>query len=157
MAKCKEFQKLRYNKAISPILIEVPHEERARVEVRVIQDVKRLSTADFRGQYDIYGRSEPRFYRAVQPPSITRLVPVMRDPARDARNTIAPATSSIRPIRPRGIRLNTQFRNSASAKNEAVMGVSRKVGAIALTRMLFGASSTAIALVSPSIACFVRQ
>lgn len=69
----------------------------------------------------------------------------------------APATSSIRPIRPRGILLVTQFRNSGSARNEAVIGVSRKVGAIEFTRMFFGASSTAIAFVSPSIACFVMQ
>src|SRR4029453_19375582 len=66
-------------------------------------------------------------YRAVQPPSITKLAPVMRDAAGDARNTTAPATSSIRPIRPRGIRLSTQFRNSLSAKNEALKEVSRKV------------------------------
>ena len=37
------------------------------------------------------------------------------------------------------------------------MGVSRKVGAMAFTRMLFGASSTAMALVSPSMACLVMQ
>src|SRR3989442_12467886 len=96
-------------------------------------------------------------YRAVQPPSITRLVPVMREAAGEARNRIAPAISSIRPSRPRGIRLITQFRNSGSARNDRVIGVSRKVGAIAFTRMLDGASSTAIALVSPSSACFVMQ
>src|SRR5438094_3449135 len=79
--------------------------------------------------------------RAVQPPSISRLVPVTRDAAGDARNTIAPAISSICPIRPRGILLITQFRNSGSARNEAVIMASRIVGAMVFARMLFGVGS----------------
>ena len=70
---------------------------------------------------------------------------------------MAPVTSSMRPIRPSGILLRTQLRNSGSAKKEAVIGVSRKVGAIAFTRIFSGASSTAMALVRPSIACLVMQ
>src|SRR5437867_8288689 len=83
--------------------------------------------------------------RAVQPPSISRLVPVTREAAGDARNTIAPAISSICPIRPRGILLITQSRNSGSARNEAVIGVSRKVGAMEFTRMFFGFGDVCVA------------
>ena len=70
---------------------------------------------------------------------------------------MAPVTSSMRPMRPSGILLITQLRNSGSSKKEAVMGVSRKVGAMALTRIFSGASSTAMALVRPSMACLVMQ
>src|SRR5438132_657016 len=88
---------------------------------------------------------------------MAKLVPVIRDAAGDARKTMAPVTSSMRPMRPSGIRLMTQLRNSGSAKKEAVMGVSRNVGAMAFTRMFSGASSTAMALVKPSIACLAMQ
>lgn len=82
---------------------------------------------------------------------------MISEAAGEARNTTAPVTSSIRPSRPMGILLMHQSRNSGFAKNVEVIGVSRKVGPMALTRMLYGASSTAIAFVSPSIACLVMQ
>jgi hypothetical protein len=75
--------------------------------------------------------------------------------AGEARNTTACATSSTVPIRPNGIRSTTHCRNSGFSKKGVVSGVVMKVGAIETTRTPFGASSTAIALVSPSTACLV--
>ena len=57
---------------------------------------------------------------------------------------MAPVTSSIRPIRPMGIRESAQSWNSALSKKEVVIGVSIKVGATAFTRTFCGASSTRI-------------
>ena len=51
------------------------------------------------------------------------------------------------------VEFETRYRNSGLA----VIGVSMKVGASVLTRILCGASSIAIALVKPSIACLVAQ
>src|ERR1041385_6282869 len=96
-----------------------------------------------------------RGHQAVQPPSATSDDPVNRAAAGEARNTTAFATSSTVPARPRGMRSGILFLVSGSSKNGLVSGVITKVGAIETTRPPFGASSTAIALVSPSIACLV--
>src|SRR5262249_60627594 len=96
-------------------------------------------------------------YSAVQPPSTTSAEPVIRRDASLARNTIAPVSSSICPMRPSLILLSTSCLKAVFSKNGFVSGVSMKVGPIVLTRMSCGASSIAIALVKPSIACFEAQ
>ena len=74
-----------------------------------------------------------------------------------ARNTIAPVRSSSWPSRPSLIRRRVSSRNALFSKKGRVIGVSMKVGASVLTRILCGARSIAIALVKPSIACLVAQ
>src|SRR5689334_8505436 len=97
----------------------------------------------------------PEPYHAVQPPSASRLEPVTSAAAGEARKTTAEATSSTVPTRPRGMRLRIHLWVSGSSRNGFDNGVSTKVGATETTRTLLGANSTAIALVSPSIACLV--
>ena len=70
---------------------------------------------------------------------------------------IAPVSSSSWPRRPSLIFPSTSSRNALFSKNGRVIGVSRKVGPSELTRMLCGASSIAIALVKPSMACLEVQ
>src|SRR5436305_4914631 len=94
-------------------------------------------------------------HQAVQPPSTRRLEPVTSAAAGEARKTIADATSSTVPRRPNGMRSSTHLRNTGSSKYGLVSGVVTNVGAIETTRTPLGASSTAIALVSPSSACLV--
>ena len=53
--------------------------------------------------------------------------------------------------------VSTSSRNDLFSKYGRVIGVSIKVGPRLLTRMLCGASSIAIALVKPSMACFDAQ
>src|SRR5437870_3271840 len=96
-------------------------------------------------------------YSAVQPPSRTRAAPVISDEASEARKTIAPVNSSSWPSRPSLILESTSSRNALFSKSGRVIGVSRKVGPSLLTRMLWGASSIAIALVKPSMACLLAQ
>src|SRR6185437_2006315 len=96
-------------------------------------------------------------YSAVQPPSSTSAEPVINEEASLARNTMAPVRSSICPRRPSLILPSTSSRNALFSKNGFVIGVSRNVGPSELTRMLCGASSIAIALVKPSIACLEAQ
>src|SRR6185312_7413033 len=96
-------------------------------------------------------------HSAVQPPSSTSAEPVISDDASDARNTMAPVRSSSWPRRPSLILPNTSSRNALFSKNGLVIGVSRNVGPSELTRMLCGASSIAMALVKPSMACFEAQ
>jgi tripartite-type tricarboxylate transporter receptor subunit TctC len=96
-------------------------------------------------------------HSAVQPPSSTSAEPVISDEASEARNTIAPVNSSSWPRRPSLILPSTSSRNALFSKNGRVIGVSRKVGPRLLTRMLWGASSIAIALVKPSMACLEAQ
>src|SRR5262249_41661786 len=99
----------------------------------------------------------PQPYSAVQPPSITIAEPVISEDASEARNTIAPVSSSSWPSRPSLIFDSTSSRNALFSKNGRVIGVSRNVGPRLLTRMLWGASSIAIALVKPSMACLLAQ
>ena len=82
---------------------------------------------------------------------------VMSAAASDARNTTAPIRSSTVPNRPNLIRRNVSSRNAVSSKNGRVSGVSMNVGPIEFTLIPCGARSIAIALVSPSIPCFVMQ
>jgi tripartite-type tricarboxylate transporter receptor subunit TctC len=96
-------------------------------------------------------------HSAVQPPSSTSAEPVISDEASEARNTMAPVNSSSWPRRPSLILPSTSSRNALFSKNGRVIGVSRKVGPRLLTRMLWGASSIAIALVKPSMACLEAQ
>ena len=69
----------------------------------------------------------------------------------------APVRSSTWPSRPSLILLSTSLRNVSFWKNGRVSGVSTNVGPSVLTRILCGASSIAIALVKPSMACFEAQ
>src|SRR6266540_549274 len=86
---------------------------------------------------------------------MTSAEPVISEDASEARNTIAPVISSSWPRRPSLILESTSVRNASFWKNGRVIGVSRNVGPRLLTRMLCGASSIAIALVKPSMACLV--
>src|SRR5579862_536276 len=96
-------------------------------------------------------------HSAVQPPSSTSAEPVISDEASEARNTMAPVSSSSWPRRPSLIFDSTSSRNALFSKNGRVIGVSRKVGPRLLTRTLCGASSIAMALVKPSMACLDAQ
>src|SRR5512138_230159 len=96
-------------------------------------------------------------YWIVQPPSIMSVSPVIRDAAGEARNTTGSATSSGVPIRPSGMRFCTDLRNSLLPSHFLVPGVSIKVGATALTVMLYFAHSSARHLVRCAIAAFVMQ
>src|SRR5579859_1164158 len=96
-------------------------------------------------------------HSAVQPPSRISAEPVISDEASEARNTMAPVSSSSWPSRPSFIFDSTSSRNALFSKNGLVIGVSRNVGPSELTRMLCGASSIAIALEKPSMACLEAQ
>src|SRR5579864_8444821 len=98
-----------------------------------------------------------RHHSAVQPPSSTSAEPVISDDASEARNTMAPVSSPSWPRRPSLILDRTSSRNALFSKNGFVIGVSRNVGPRLLTRMACGASSIAIALVNPSMACLDAQ
>src|SRR5215212_699604 len=75
--------------------------------------------------------------RAVQPPSMSSVSPVIREAAGEARNTTALATSIGSPMRPNAILDKTSARNASSARASAVPGVLMKVGATAFTVMLY--------------------
>src|SRR6185503_3829103 len=73
-------------------------------------------------------------HRAVQPPSMRTVWPVISDAAGDARKTTAPATSIGSPIRCRpAIRSFVSASNAGSASAPCVPGVRMNVGATALT------------------------
>ena len=75
-------------------------------------------------------------YRAVHPPSMMMVCPVIIDAAGEARNTTAPDTSTGWPIRlSAAMRSITSAWNFGSDSAGAVPGVSMKVGATALTLM----------------------
>src|SRR5439155_20459211 len=72
--------------------------------------------------------------RAVHPPSMSTVSPVMSDAAGEARNTTTPATSTGSPTRCRAaIRSTTSAWNAGSASAGSVPGVRMNVGATALT------------------------
>src|SRR5262249_10342981 len=96
-------------------------------------------------------------HSAVQPPSMTSEGPVISAEASLAKNTIAPIRSSTGPRRPSLILSSTAFLKVGFWKDGMVIGVSMKVGASELTRMPFGATSQASALVKPSTACLAEQ
>src|ERR1051326_3511651 len=73
-------------------------------------------------------------YRAVHPPSMRIVSPVIRDAALEARNTTAPATSIGSPMRCNAaMRSITSERNSGFARAPSVPGVRINVGATAFT------------------------
>src|SRR5579863_6438800 len=96
-------------------------------------------------------------HSAVQPPSRMSAEPVISDEASEARKTMAPVNSSNWPSRPSFIFAKTSSRKALFSKNGFVIGVSKNVGPNELTRILCGASSIAMALVKPSMACFEAQ
>src|SRR5687768_17547848 len=95
---------------------------------------------------DLAGRDARFFYSAVHPPSTRSEAPVTKAAASDARNTIGPMMSSIRPSRPSLILDSTQLLNSGLLRFLAVSSVSIKVGHTVLTRILWAPSSIAMAL-----------
>src|SRR5580700_3865493 len=97
-------------------------------------------------------------YRAVHPPSIKIVSPVINDAAEEARNTTAPATSIGSPIRcSAAIRSNVSARNAASESALSVPGVWINVGATAFTVIPYLPHSTAKHLVKCAIPAFVMQ
>src|SRR5215208_2519837 len=67
-------------------------------------------------------------YCAVQPPSTSRLAPVISPAAGEAKKSTAPVTSSTRPRRPNGIRDRVSSLSVSSSRRGLVMGVSTNVG-----------------------------
>ncbi len=97
--------------------------------------------------------------RAVQPPSISNVVPVTSDAAGDARKTTAPATSTWLTDPSKG-----DARQQVLAKRGfvlqlalAVPGVRMNVGATAFTCTPYGPHSTARHFVRCAMAAFVMQ
>src|SRR6266403_67500 len=67
------------------------------------KSVQRIGVIRLRGQPGIAIQGlHLLIYQAVQPPSTTRLCPVMYADASEARNIVAPVTSSRSALRPRG-------------------------------------------------------
>src|ERR1700733_11343828 len=96
--------------------------------------------------------------RAVQPPSITNVCPVMSEAAGEARKTTAPATSIGSPMRCKAaMRSITSWRKAGSARAPSVPGVWMKVGATAFTLMLYLPHSTARHLVRWTMPALVMQ
>ena len=93
------------------------------------------------------------------PPSTERTCPVTQVAPGSASATTQRATSSLVPMRPSGTcSLNDSFtfgRSAAGTSDLSKPGVSTGPGAIALTRMPAGASSSAHDLVSDSTAALV--
>src|SRR5882724_8403909 len=97
-------------------------------------------------------------YRAVQPPSIRIVWPVINAAELEARNTTAPATSIGSPMRCNAaIRSITSARTSGFARYSSVPGVRINVGATAFTVMLYLPHSTARHFVKWTIAALVIQ
>src|SRR4030081_2970205 len=97
-------------------------------------------------------------YRAVHPPSISIVWPVIKDAADEARKITEPVTSAGWPILCKAaMRSITSARNAGFARHSSVPGVSINVGAIALTVMLYFPHSTARHFVRCTIAALVMQ
>src|ERR1019366_8817605 len=79
----------------------------------------------------------------VTPPSITIVCPVIQRPAREARNTAAPAISPGSPMRRSGVRFSVIASNSGFSHNARAKSVRTKPGAMQFTRILKGPHSTA--------------
>src|SRR6185312_5999822 len=86
----------------------------------------------------------------VPPPSITSVVPLMKDAAGLSRKAMARATSSGRPSRPSGVR-PTSMRPYSACVMSPTRGVSITLGATALARQR-PAALTAWKRVSPAMA-----
>src|SRR5512133_2969397 len=89
------------------------------------------------------------------PPSTGRTIPVIKDDVLETRNNAASATSSVFPSLPKGVLDSTFFLRSGSFSSASVdILVLIKPGAMQFTLIPKRASSTAMALVIPSIADF---
>jgi len=77
------------------------------------------------------------------PPSTTRLCPVTKAPAAEARNRAAPATSAGVPGRRSGVIAIRRAMKASSARRGADSSVAMKPGDTALTRTFLGPHSTA--------------
>ena len=97
-------------------------------------------------------RSAQRLYCAVHPPSITMSVPVMKPEASELRNTARAPSSSSLPQRPKGILAVNSAICAGSSSTTRVISVGKGPGLMALAVMLYGANSSARALVMPSTA-----
>src|SRR6185437_10012386 len=87
---------------------------------------------------------------SCEPPQTCKVSPVINEARSDARNAIAPATSSGVPNRPSGVILRKPSANALFSSTIFLLnGVLRKLGATALTRMRSLPSCAASALVSP--------
>src|SRR6202041_570674 len=96
--------------------------------------------------------------RAVQPPSMRIVWPVIREAAGEARKTTAPETSTGSPMRwSAAIRSMVSARNAGSARASSVPGVAMKVGATAFTVMLNCPHSTARHFVRCETAALLAQ
>src|SRR3954462_12696885 len=117
--------------------------------------------ADSRGEFHAGKRTERvtrrLAQRAVNPPSISNVAPLMSAAAGDARNTTAPHTSAGSPTRPSGILHKRSLRKASFSSHFTVPGVRMKVGATALTFTWCGPHSTAKHLVKCAIAALVMQ
>src|SRR3984893_3154891 len=102
--------------------------------------------------------SSQQIYLAVQPPSMSRVCPVMSEAADEAKNTTAPATSMGSPMRCNAaMRSTTSARNAGFESASSVPGVEINVGATALTVMLCLPHSTARHLVKCEMAALLAQ
>ena len=88
-------------------------------------DAKSFRIAEtFLHPFDAGSKNWNSSYRAVHPPSITSVCPVINEAAGEARNTTAPDTSTGSPIRcSAAMRSTTSARNSGSSSAGAVPGV----------------------------------
>ena len=89
---------------------------------------------------------------AINPMSVARYrdrhtVSGAKSDAGDARNTADPPSSSASPGLPKGVRSVMNLLISLSSNSSVFMGVIKKDGAMAFTRIPFDAHSTAICLV----------
>src|SRR5258705_289238 len=89
-----------------------------------------LAVGSLLAEDDVQAREWSVFQRAVQPPSMRIVSPVMSEAAGEARNTTTPATSIGSPIRCRAaIRATTSARCAGSARYGSVPGGCPKGGA----------------------------
>src|SRR6185437_11356831 len=96
-------------------------------------------------------------YSAPQPPSITRLCPVIKADASEARNTTPPAMSRGRANRPSGVRSSRRVPCTSCPRSPCVRSVSTQPGASVLTLTPRFAQSSASALLSNSTPPFEAQ
>src|SRR5437868_4933224 len=80
-------------------------------------------------------------YVIVTPPSITMVWPVIQFPARDARNTAAPAISSGTPILRNGVLVSALARVSGFSHRARAKSVFTSPGAMQFARILCGPHS----------------
>jgi RNA polymerase sigma-70 factor (ECF subfamily) len=90
------------------------------------------------------------YQTAVSPPSTVHTAPVTYDASPEARNAMTAATSSGRPMRPRGTSASSRARSSGSWRHESFIGVSVMPGKTPLTRMASAARSAAMTRMSPT-------